>query len=128
MERIVVSTKEAPAAIGPYEQAIRIGQFIFTSGQIPIDPSTGKIMAVDIEGQTHQVLKNLKAVLRAEGADFDDVVKTTVFITDMSSFPTINAVYASYFTGNKPARSTVAVAALPLGSLIEIEAVATARK
>ncbi|SDF67648.1 RidA family protein [Sporolituus thermophilus] len=120
----VVSTANAPAAIGPYSQAIKVGNLVFTSGQIPINPATGELVTGSVEEQTHQVLKNVKAVLEAAGASLDSVVKTTVFIKDMNDFAKINAVYATYFTVNPPARSCVEVARLPKDVLIEIEAIA----
>lgn len=118
-----VFTEKAPAAIGPYSQAMKVGSLVFTSGQIPIDPASGKIEANDIVGQTEQVMKNLDAVLTAAGSSFDKAVKTLCFLKDMSDFAAFNAVYAKYFTGN-PARSCVAVAALPKGALVEVEVIA----
>jgi 2-iminobutanoate/2-iminopropanoate deaminase len=127
MEQTPISTTRAPAAIGPYTQAIRFGQFIYTSGQIALDPTSGQIAGSDIETQTHRVLQNLQAVLEAAQSDLAHVVKTTVFLTTMDNFAAMNAVYASYFeaTGRPaPARSTIAVAALPRNALVEIECVA----
>lgn len=121
MEKIF--TENAPAAIGPYSQAMKVGNLVYTSGQIPIDPATGNIEAQDIAGQTEQVMKNLDAVLTAAGSSFDKAVKTLCFLKDMSDFAAFNEVYAKYFTG-KPARSCVAVAALPKGALVEVEVVA----
>ena len=118
-----VFTENAPAAIGPYSQAMKVGNLVYTSGQIPIDPATGNIEAQDIAGQTEQVMKNLDAVLTAAGSSFDKAVKTLCFLKDMSDFAAFNEVYAKYFTG-KPARSCVAVAALPKGALVEVEVVA----
>ena len=124
---IAVQTKNAPAAVGPYSQAIRFDRLIFTSGQIPLDPATGALPTDDISVQATQALENLKAVLTAAGAGLENVLKTTVFIRDMSLFGTVNAIYAKYFSGNiTPARSCVEVSALPKGVLIEIEAVAVA--
>jgi 2-iminobutanoate/2-iminopropanoate deaminase len=120
----IVSTSAAPAAIGPYAQAVRIGQLLFTSGQIPLTPE-GELVSGGITEQTKQVLANLKAVLAAEGAELRDVVKTTVFLKDMNQFAEFNAVYASFFQEHTPARSTVEVARLPKDVLVEIEAVAT---
>jgi 2-iminobutanoate/2-iminopropanoate deaminase len=120
----VVSTKKAPGAIGPYSQAIDTGTFVFTSGQIPVDPSTGEVVAGGIEPQTVQVLENLKNVLEAAGSSMSGVVKATVFIKDMNSFSIINGIYSSYFSMPFPARSCVEVARLPKDDLIEIEAVA----
>jgi len=122
LERIL--TADAPAPIGPYNQAIRAGGFLFCSGQIPLDPKTGEIVAGDVAAQTRQVMKNVDAVLVAAGATFAEVVKTTIFLTDMNDFAKVNAVYAESFTDIAPARSTVAVAALPRGSQVEIEVVA----
>ena len=121
MEKIF--TKQAPAAIGPYSQAVRTGSLVYTSGQIPIDPATGAIEAPDIAGQTEQVMKNLQAVLEAAGSSLDRAVKTLCFLKNMDDFAAFNEVYARYFTG-KPARSCVAVAALPKGALVEVEVVA----
>ncbi|HEV2835920.1 MAG TPA: RidA family protein [Pyrinomonadaceae bacterium] len=119
-----VQTDEAPAAIGPYSQAIRAGGFVFVSGQIPIDPATGEFVAGGIGEQTERVLKNLSAVLEAAGSGLDKVVKTTVFLADMKEFSQMNEVYAKYFTGAPPARATVAAAGLPRDARVEIEAVA----
>ena len=118
-----ISTTNAPAAIGPYSQAIAVGNMLYTSGQIPIDPKTGNIDAVGITEQTEQVMKNLAAVLEAAGTDFTKVVKTTCFLADIADFAAFNAVYAKYFT-ECPARSCVAVKDLPKGSLVEVEAIA----
>lgn len=124
MNKQAISTKEAPAAVGPYSQGIISGGLIFLSGQVPLDPASGKIVSEDIEVQTAQVCKNLAAVLASQGLDLSAVVKTTVFITDISQFAKVNAVYKQYFPEPCPARSCVEVAALPLGAAIEIEAVA----
>ena len=121
MEKIY--TENAPAAIGPYSQAMKVGNLVYTSGQIPIDPATGNIESQDITGQTEQVMKNLDAVLTAAGSSFGKAVKTLCFLKDMGNFAAFNEVYAKYFTG-KPARSCVAVAALPKGALVEVEVVA----
>ncbi len=125
MEKIF--TDKAPKAIGPYSQAIKLGDLVYTSGQIPINPESGEIEANDIEGQTEQVCKNLCAVLEASGASLSSVIKTTCFLQDMSDFAAFNGVYAKYFTSS-PARSCVAVKSLPKGSLVEIEAVAKIEK
>lgn len=125
MNRTVISTEKAPAAVGPYSQAVKTEQFIFTSGQIGINPLTGQLR-MGIEEQTRQVLANLAAVLTASGSSMAQVVKTTIFLTDIAEFATVNAIYAQAFSGEPPARSTVQVAALPLGALVEIEAVALA--
>ncbi len=118
-----ISTDNAPAAIGPYSQAMQTGNLLYTSGQILIDPKTGSIEAPDITGQTVQVMENLKAVLEAAGSDLTKAVKTLCFLTDMGNFAAFNEVYAKYFTG-KPARSCVAVTALPKGALVEVEVIA----
>lgn len=120
----IISTNEAPAAIGPYSQAVRSGGFLFCSGQIPLDPKSGQIVSGDIAAQTRRVLDNIAAVLRTEGLTFDDVAKTTIFLTDLEDFQTVNEVYSSYFKQDPPARSTVQVSALPKGAKIEIEAIA----
>ena len=122
--RSVVQTVSAPKAIGPYSQAIVANGFVFCSGQIPLDPATGNIVEGGIDAQTHQVLKNLSAVLRAAGSDLKNVVKTTVFLQSMGDFAAMNAIYATYFVETPPGRSTVEVARLPRGALVEIEAVA----
>lgn len=122
-----INTTNAPAAVGPYSQAIRFDRLVCTSGQIPLDPATGAVPSDDIDGQARQALENLKAVLAASGAGLENVIKTTVFIRDMSLFGTVNTIYAEYFSGAvTPARSCVEVSALPKGVLIEIEAVAVA--
>ncbi|CAN5448968.1 RidA family protein [soil metagenome] len=120
----IVSTTEAPAAVGPYSQAVRVGQLVFTAGQIPLHPASGQIVSEDIAEQTKQVLNNLTAVLKAENLTFDHIVKTTVFMTDLGQFQTMNEIYASYFTNQPPARSTVQVSALPKGAQVEIEVIA----
>ncbi len=123
MLRSIVTTPDAPAAIGPYSQAIRAGQFVFLSGQIPLDPGTGELVGGDdVEAQTAQVMRNLGAVLRAAGASFEQVVKTTIFLTDLTDFAVVNRVYGAHFEGiAPPARATVQVAALPRGAKVEIE-------
>lgn len=120
----VILTKEAPAAIGPYSQAIEVNGMIYTSGQLPINPETG-VMPTDVESQTEQSLKNVFAILKEAGVDSSNVVKTTVFIKDMNDFPRINKVYEKFFTESYPARSCVEVARLPKDALVEIEVVAT---
>jgi 2-iminobutanoate/2-iminopropanoate deaminase len=114
----------APSAIGPYSQAVKSQGFLFCSGQIPIDPATGKIEAADVESQTRQVFANICAVLASQGIGLEHVVKATVFLQDMADFPKVNPLYDTAFAGHKPARSTVQVAKLPLGALIEIEVIA----
>lgn len=123
--RRCISTPQAPAAVGPYSQAVVDGDRVYSSGQIPIDPATGKLVDGDIAAQTRRVLDNLSAVLTAAGSRLDLVCKSTVFVTDLRDFATINQVYAGYFPSEPPARSTVQVAALPLGASIEIEVVAS---
>jgi 2-iminobutanoate/2-iminopropanoate deaminase len=120
----IVSTNEAPKAIGPYAQAVRSGRFLFCSGQIPLDPKSGQIVSGDIAAHTRRVLDNIAAVLRAEGLSFDHVVKTTIFLTNLDDFQIVNEIYGSYFKQNPPARSTVQVSALPRGANVEIEVVA----
>lgn len=120
----VISTDNAPGAIGPYSQAIKAGNMIFCSGQIPIDPATGEFVSHDVTEQTEQVFKNLKAVLDAAGATLDDVVKTTVFLADMGEFAAMNDVYSRHFVDNKPARATVEAARLPRDARVEIECIA----
>lgn len=126
MQRTIVNTTNAPAAVGPYSQAVRIGDLVYTAGQIGLDPASGTIGGRTVEEQTHQVLRNLRAVLEAAGSGLDRVVKTTVFLADIKDFKAMNAVYATYFPSEPPARSAFQVAALPLGALVEIEAVALA--
>lgn len=123
-EKQVISTEEAPKAIGPYSAGIKLGNMIYTAGQLGIDPATGDIVMGGIEAQTRQVLLNLQAVLKAAGSSLDRVVKTTVFMQNMNEFSLMNAVYAEFFKEQPPARSTVQVAALPKGAAVEIEAVA----
>jgi len=126
MDRTVITTKHAPAAIGPYSQAIKAGPFVFTSGQIPLDPATGRLVEGDITVQIRRVMLNLQVVLEAAGLSFAHVVKTTIFVKDLGQFATINQVYGEYFPSNPPARSTVQVAKLPLDAAVEIEMVAYA--
>jgi len=125
MNKATVSTDNAPKAIGPYEQGIKVGDFVYASGQIPLDPKTGNLIAGGIAEQTHQVMKNLRAVLEAGGSSLDRVVKATVFLKNIADFAAMNAVYAEYLGQAKPARSTVAVADLPRGALVEIDFIAT---
>ena len=126
MKREVVQTDRAPKAIGPYEQAIKVGGFVFTAGQIPLDPKTGNMIEGGIAAQTKRVLENLKGVLEASGSSLDRVIKATVFLRNMADFAAMNEIYAEYLGSSKPARSTVAVAELPRGALIEIDLVALA--
>ena len=123
-----ISTKKAPAAIGPYSQAIRVGNLVYTSGQIPIDPATGAFVEGGIKEQTRQSLTNVRAILAEAGLAMSDVVKTTVFMADMNDFAEMNAVYAEFFSEPYPARSAVAVKTLPKGALVEIEVVAEVTK
>lgn len=124
VERKIIATTDAPAAVGPYSQAVQAGQFLFTAGQIPIVPQTGKLVEGGIEAQTQQVMQNLSHVLAAAGLSFANVVKATVFVTNLADFATINKVYGTFFEQNPPARSTIQVAALPLGANVEIEMIA----
>ncbi|MCX7608582.1 MAG: RidA family protein [Anaerolineales bacterium] len=126
MERKVISSQQAPKAIGPYSVAIRLGNLVFTSGQIGLNPETGELVSGGVEAQTRQALTNLRHVLEAAGSGLDAVLKTTVFLREMADFAAMNAVYAEFFPANPPARSTVAVAGLPKGALVEIEAIALA--
>ncbi len=123
MQRKAISTQHAPAALGPYSQAIHAGNFVFASGQLGLDPETGKLQE-GIEAQTRQVLANLAAVLAAAGSGVEKVVKATIFLVDMADFAKVNAIYSEIFKAEPPARSTVQVAALPLGGLVEIEVIA----
>jgi 2-iminobutanoate/2-iminopropanoate deaminase len=124
----IISTTEAPAAIGPYSQAIRAGSLIFCAGQVPLDPKTGQIVPGDVAEQTRRVLENVAAILRSEQLTLADVVKTTVFLADFGDFQKMNEVYATYFTNQPPARSTVGVSTLPKNALVEIEAIAMANE
>ena len=124
MTRTKVTTTSAPAALGPYSQAIALDGMVFASGQIALDPSSGQLVEGDVQAQTHRALRNLTAVLEAAGCSLSNVVKTTVFLTSMSNFTAMNEVYATYFGDEPPARSTVAVAELPKGAQVEIEAIA----
>lgn len=124
MERVIVASEKAPAAVGPYSQAVRVGNFVYSAGQLGLDPKTGRLVEGGIEAQTRQALMNLQAVLEAAGSSLGHVVKTTVFLQDINDFKAMNGVYAVFFAQDPPARSAVQVAALPLGGLVEIEAVA----
>jgi len=124
MDRTIVSTDKAPGAVGPYSQAVIVGDLVFTAGAIALDPKTGELVGEEIGAQTRQVLKNVQGVLEAAGSSLDQVVKTTVFLTDMGNFAQMNSVYAEFFPSHPPARSTVQVGALPKGALLEIEAIA----
>lgn len=120
----IIFTPQAPAAVGPYSQAVQSGDFLFCSGQIAIDPATNEVLKVDVQAQTEQVMKNIRAVLAAADLGFDHIIKTTIFLTDMADFAKVNEVYARHFTAAPPARSTVAVSALPKGVNVEIEVIA----
>lgn len=124
MAKTIITTDEAPAAVGPYSQGVRVGGLIFTAGQAGLDPATGHLVEGGIEAQTRQTLENLSSILQEAGSSLSQVVKTTVFLKDIEDFQAMNRVYAEFFDGDPPARSTVQVAALPLGALVEIEAVA----
>jgi 2-iminobutanoate/2-iminopropanoate deaminase len=122
----IISTSEAPAAIGPYSQGVRVGSIIFYSGQIPLDPKTGQVISGDIDVQTRRVMENIGGLLKAEGLGFDDVAKVTIFLADMGDFQKVNEIYGSYFKQAPPARSTVQAGALPKNVRIEIEVIAVA--
>lgn len=124
MNKEIISTPNAPKAIGPYEQAIKIGEFVYISGQIPLDPKTGNLVEGDIRVQTRRVMDNLKAILEAAGSSLERVVKATVFLKNIADFAAMNEIYAEYLGAAKPARSTVAVADLPRGALVEIDLIA----
>ena len=125
MIKRTIQTEQAPAAIGPYSQAIRIGDFLYTSGQIALDPESGMFLSGEIEEETEQTLKNISAILQAGGLSLENVVKTTVYLSDLNDFTRMNQVYEKYFSKNKPARACVQVAALPKGAKIEIDAIAS---
>jgi 2-iminobutanoate/2-iminopropanoate deaminase len=120
----IISTTDAPAAIGPYSQAVRAGSLVFCAGQVPLDPKSGQIVSEDIQEQTKRVLDNVTAILKAEGLNMSNVVKTTVFLADFGDFQKMNEIYATYFSENPPARSTVGVSTLPKNAKVEIEAIA----
>jgi 2-iminobutanoate/2-iminopropanoate deaminase len=124
MQKEIVATEEAPKAIGPYSQAVRVGSLVFLSGQIPLDPSTGEISGADVAEQTRRVMENLRAVLHAAGVGFSEVVRSTIYLTDLRDFAKVNEVYGSYFPTEPPARATVQVAALPRGASVEIDMIA----
>jgi 2-iminobutanoate/2-iminopropanoate deaminase len=124
MDRSVVSTDKAPAAVGPYSQAIIAGDFVYTAGQLSLDPKTGELLGEDVAAQTRKTIENLKSVLEAAGTSLDRVVKTTIYLTDMGNFAEMNAVYAEFFPSDPPARSTVEVGPLAKGAIVEIDAVA----
>lgn len=121
-----VSTSDAPAAIGPYSQGVKAHGFVYTSGQIPLDPATGNLVGGSFEDQVHRVFRNLQAILTAAGTDFSRVLKATVYVTDLKNFGTLNSIYASYFGEHKPARTTVEVSALPKDATVEIDLIALA--
>ncbi|MGD0525040.1 MAG: RidA family protein [Polyangiaceae bacterium] len=124
MQKDAIATKDAPAAIGPYSQAVRAGELVFLSGQIPLDPATGQLVDGDIAAQTKRVMENLGAVLAAAGCGFGDVVRTTIYLADLGHFAKVNETYGAFFQAPYPARATVQVAALPKGAQVEIDAVA----
>ena len=124
MSKEILSTKNAPAAIGPYSQAVKIGNLLFSSGQIPLDPNTGELINSDVQAATVRVLENIKGILEAAGTNFENVIKTVVFLKDMEDFGVVNEIYAKYFTEKQPARSCVQVAKLPKDALVEIEVIA----
>ncbi|MBT3513866.1 MAG: RidA family protein [Nitrospina sp.] len=124
MKKHIIQTDNAPAAIGPYSQAIRIGDFLYTSGQIALDPRSGKFLPGEIEDETDQTLKNISSILQADGLNLENVIKTTVYLSDLNNFAKMNKVYEKYFSKNKPARACVQVAALPKGAKVEIDAIA----
>ncbi|WP_212000557.1 RidA family protein [Chitinophaga sp. HK235] len=126
MEKQIINTNQAPAPIGPYNQAVKAGNTLYVSGQVPLDPVTGELVKSGIVDEAHLVMKNLQAILKEAGLSFDAVVKATIFLTDMNDFPKVNEVYGSYFSGNYPARETVQVAALPRGVNVEISVIAIA--
>ncbi|NIQ37325.1 MAG: reactive intermediate/imine deaminase [Proteobacteria bacterium] len=126
MEKTAISTDKAPQAIGPYSQAVRVGDFLFLSGQISIDPSTGKMVEGDFKEQALRVMENVKGLLESQGLGMDSIVKTTIFLKDMKDYPKMNEIYGGYFHDNPPARSTVEVGGLPKGAAVEIEAIALA--
>ena len=128
MNKKIIHTDDAPAAVGPYSQAVKIGELVYTAGQIPLDPATGKMVEGDVQVQTDRALQNLQAVLKEAGSSLKNVVKTTVFLQNMADFAAMNEVYGRYFDKKPPARSAVEVAALPLGAQVEIEAVALVKK
>jgi 2-iminobutanoate/2-iminopropanoate deaminase len=127
MSKVIISTEKAPKAIGPYSQGVKAGGFIFFSGQIPLDPVSGLLQGTDIAGQTEQVMENIANLLDATGLDFTDVVKCTIFLTDLADFAAVNEIYGRRFPHNPPARSTVEVKALPRGAAVEIEVTALCR-
>ena len=127
MKKKIINTPHAPSPIGPYSQAVRAGDWIFISGQIPINPATGELKMNTIQEETTQVMENLKAVLKEAGATFENVVKTTIFLSDMSIFPSVNEIYGSYFTGDYPARETLAVKTLPKNVNVEISMIAISK-
>ena len=126
MKKRIIQTDQAPAAIGPYSQAVRVGNFLYTSGQIALDPQSGEFLSGEIEQETERTIENISAILIAGGLSLENVIKTTVYLTDLSHFARMNHIYEKYFSGNKPARACVQVAALPKGAKVEIEAIAIA--
>ena len=125
MDKKIINTKNAPAPIGPYNQAVKTGSFLFISGQVAIDTASGDLITADLTSETNQVMKNLQAILQEAGMDFTNIVKTTIFLSDMSLFTLVNEIYSNYFTGEYPARETVAVKGLPKNVNVEISAIAS---
>jgi 2-iminobutanoate/2-iminopropanoate deaminase len=125
MEKQIINTNAAPAPIGPYNQAVRTGNLLFVSGQIPLNPATGEMVTTGIANETNMVMRNIEAILQAAGIDFSHVVKSSIFLTDMGKFALVNEVYGQFFTTNAPARETIQVAALPKGANVEISVIAT---
>jgi 2-iminobutanoate/2-iminopropanoate deaminase len=126
MNKRIIKTDQAPAAIGPYSQAVRIGNMLYTSGQIALDPRSGEFLSGELEQETERTLENISAILKADGLSLDNIVKTTVYLTDLRYFTRMNQIYEKYFSENKPARACAQVAALPKGAKVEIEAIAFA--
>ena len=124
MNKRIIQTDRAPTAIGPYSQAVRIGDFLYTSGQIALDPRSGEFLSGEIEGETERTIQNISAILQADGLSLDNVINTTVYLSDLGHFARMNQVYEKYFSKNKPARACVQVAALPKGAKVEIDAIA----
>ena len=127
MNKEIISTKNAPVAIGPYSQAIKVGNLLFSSGQIPLDPSTGELVNSDIKAATRRVLENLRGILEEAGTSFENVIKTVIYLKDMEDFAAVNKIYSEYFTTREPARSCVQVAKLPKDAMVEIEVIALVR-
>ena len=127
MTKEIINTDKAPKAIGPYSQGVKAGDLVFLSGQIPLDPATGELIGIEIAAQTERVMKNIAALLEAAGLDFEDIVKSTIYLTDLADFSVVNEIYGKRFPAHQPARSTVEVKGLPRGARVEIEVIALAR-